>query len=74
MRPSEAPRRSRRSLRLPSRRAALLTPRLGSVLLALSLMWFVPITNGLLKALGLKKTGSKAWGSFVNLEKKDKEA
>jgi hypothetical protein len=44
------------------------------VLLALSLMWFVPITNGLLKALGLKKTGSKAWGSFVNLEKKDKEA
>lgn len=44
------------------------------MLLALSLMWFVPITNGLLKALGLKKTGSKAWGSFVNLEKKDKEA
>ena len=54
-------------MRVPTRGAANL------VLLALSLMWFVPITNGLLKALGLKKTGSKAWGSFVNLEKKDKE-
>ena len=28
------------------------------VLLGLSVMWFVPITNGLLKALGLKKSPS----------------